>query len=124
MTSGMTTTALLAVVFLLTTCGSSSETLIGPTPPAVTLSPGDTIPLGTTVRVSVSGVYRLPVGANRLTTRCTGSVSVTFSTGSGPPQTNTCESPDGSANQTNIVTGATQVTFDLGAGALADVTVT
>ncbi len=103
---------------------STSETVIGPTPPSRTLQLGDTIPLDQTVRISTSGDYPLPARATRLVTRCTGSVTVMFSTGPGAMESNTCESADGTANQTNIVTGATQVTFQLGAGAFADVTLT
>lgn len=115
---------ILLVVALTAACGSSSETIIGPTPPSRTLRPGETIPLDETVRILTGGDYLLPAGATRLTTRCTGSVTVMFSTGPGKMESNTCESADGTANQTNIVTGATQVTFRLGLGALADVTVT
>ena len=97
--------------------------IIGPTPPSRTLRPGETIPLDETVQISTGGAYLLPAGATRLTTRCTGSVTVMFST-AGKMESNICESTDGTANQTNIVTGATQVTFWLGIGALADVTVT
>ena len=120
----MRLTAWLAGLAFITACGGSTETMIGPTAPSRTIQPGATIPLGETVRISTSGAYLLTAGANRLTTRCTGFVSVTFSTGVGPPQTNTCESADGSSSQTNVVTGASQVTFGLGAGAFADVTVT
>ena len=70
----------------------------------------------------MSGDYLIPVGAILLTTRCTGSVAVTFSTGVGSPQTNTCSSPTGSSSMTNVVTGASRVTYELGAGAFADVT--
>ncbi len=82
------------------------------------------IPLDDTVRINTSGDYPLPAGATRLVTRCTGSVTVMFSTGPGAMESNTCESADGTANQTNIVTGATQVTFQLDPGAFADVTLT
>ena len=110
------------VAVLVGGCSSTSEVTMGPTAPSRTLTPGETLPLGETVRVSMSGDYPLPSGANRLTTRCTGSVTVSFTTPSGS-EMNTCESADGSANQTNTVTGATQVTFALGTGAFADVTV-
>ena len=98
----------LLVVAFTAACGSTSETVIGPTPPSRTLQLGDAIPLDETVRISTSGNYPLPAGATRLVTRCTGSVTVMFSTGPGAMESNTCESADGTANQTNIVTGATQ----------------
>ncbi len=123
--AGPATTRIILASFSFTAaCGSSSETIIGPTPPSRTLQLGDTIPLDETVRISTSGDYSLPAGATQIVTRCTGSVTVMFSTGPGEMASNTCESADGTANQTNIVTGATQVSFQLGAGAFADITLT
>ena len=98
--------------------GCSGTTDPGP----VTVFPGETLPLGTTVRVDAVGTYLLPAGATLLTTRCTGRVTVTFTPPGGATQNNTCESPDGSANQTNDVTGVTSVMYDLDADAFADVT--
>ncbi len=112
---------LLTGLVLVTACGSDSETMSGPTAPSRTLSLGETIPLGDTVRIQTSGDYPLPDGATSLRTRCTGSVTVMFTADSGS-ESNTCESAGGSANQTNNVTGATLVTFQLGPGAFADVT--
>ncbi len=84
--------------------------------------PGDTLPLGTTVTITMDGEYQLPAGATRITTRCMGEVSVTIP-GSQNPGPNTCSSSDGSNSQTNFVTGATSVIYAFGAGASAGVTV-
>ena len=43
-------------------CGESEQTS-GPASPTVTLPLGDTIPLGTTVRINQGGTYPLPMGA-------------------------------------------------------------
>ena len=85
------------------------------------LRPGDTLPLGRTETITISGMYLLPAGADRITTRCTGGVTVEIPTA--PPQTNTCFSPDGSQSITNFVTGVSDVTYTFGAGASARVTV-
>ena len=86
-----------------------------------TLLPGDTFELGTTETVTLIGNYLLPAGATTITTRCTGEVTIEIPMV--PPQTNTCNSPDGSANMTNPVTGASEVTYTFGEGAFASVTV-
>jgi hypothetical protein len=99
--------------------GCSSATDPGP----VTVLPGATLPLDTTVRIDAGGTYLLAVGAGLLTARCTGRVTVTFTPPSGATQNNTCQSLDGSSNQTNDVTGVTRVMYDLDPGAFADVTV-
>ncbi len=117
---------LAALVFLVASMGlvaaCGDDEVAAPDPPPV-VTPGSTLPLGTTVRINTSGDYQLPQTATTLTTRCTGSVAVTFETMPGSPQTNTCDSATGSSSQTNIVTGASSVTYVLGTGALADVTV-
>ncbi len=87
------------------------------------VSPGATLPLGTTVRIDEVGTYVLPAGATSLTTRCWGRVTVTFTPPGGATQSNTCQSPNGSANQTNDVTGVTSVMYEVDRGAYAHVTV-
>lgn len=118
---------LTTLVFLVASMGlvavaCGDDEMAAPDPPPV-VNPGSTLPVGTTVRVNTSGDYQLPQTATTLTTRCTGSVAVTFETTPGSPQTNTCDSATGSSNMTNIITGASSVTYVLGTGAFADVTV-
>jgi len=112
------------VVFLsfVSACGDGGSSSGGGVPATtpVAISPGGTIPLGTTVRITASGTYSLPKGANTITTRCTGEVTVTIP---GAGQSNTCNSPDGSANQTNSVAGESEVMYELGQAASAQVTV-
>ncbi len=85
------------------------------------LRPGDTLPLGRTETISLSGTYLLPAGATWITTRCTGDITVDIPTS--PPQTNTCFSHDGSQSIGNLIGGASEVMYTFGAGALASVTV-
>lgn len=90
----------------------------------MTVAPGATLPLGVTVTVDQSGVFALPAGANIITTQCFGEVSVAISRpGVATPEVNTCNSPDGSANQTNVVGGAASVSYVVAMGASARVTV-
>ncbi len=83
------------------------------------LRPGDTLPLGRTETITISGTYVLPAGANRITTRCTGDVTVEIPS---PAQTNTCFG-NGGQSITNPVTGSLDVTYTFGTGASAKVTV-
>lgn len=108
-----------ASAFGLSACGGTTD----PTDDPPTVSPGATLLLGTTVRIDAVGTYLLAAGASLLTTRCTGRVTVTFTPPGGATQNNTCQSPDGSSNQTNDVTGVTSVMYDLDPDAFADVTV-
>lgn len=99
---------------------SATTTTDAPT----TVEPGATLPLGSTVTIDQSGGYLLPAGASTITTQCFGQVTVTISRpGLTTPEVNTCSSPDGSANQTNVVSGAANVTYVLAMGATAQVTV-
>lgn len=107
---------------LLTACGSDSTGGVVGAAPLRTLSVGETIPLGTTVEIVDSGTYPLETGASRLRTRCFGRVAVTIERVPGSPETNTCDSDNGSSNQTNDVTGVDSVVYDIDAGALARVT--
>ena len=109
---------IVATALALLGCSGTAE----PNDEPATVSPGATLPLGTTVRVNSVGTYMLPAGASALTTRCWGRVTVTFTPPGGATQSNTCESPDGSGNQTNDVTGVTSVMYDLDAGAYAHAT--
>ena len=115
------TSAMAAVVSLasLAACGESSA----PEPGLDTVAPGETLPLEVTVRVVESGTFDLPAEAASLTTRCFGTVTVEFTPPDGPVQMNTCESDDGSSNQTNDVTGVASVDYTLGTGSFAEVTV-
>ena len=90
--------------------------------PAVVL-PGETLPMGTTVKVDVSGTFGLPTGAVALTTRCFGTVVLTYAPPANWVESNTCESADGSSSQTNDVNLVTNVMYDVGPGAFAHVTV-
>ncbi len=83
------------------------------------LRPGDTFRLGIPETITLSGTYVLPAGANRLTTRCTGDVTVEIPS---PAQTNTCFG-NGGQSITNPVTGSLDVTYTFGTGASARVTV-
>ena len=87
------------------------------------VSPGATLPLGTTVSLDADGTYSLPAQAATITVRCFGQVTVTFMTLGGSTQNNTCQSAGGTATQTNSVAGVADVTFDFDAGGSAEVTV-
>lgn len=112
-----------AICLAVAACGETTTGADDDTGEPPTVSPGATLPLGPTVRVGTTGTYLLPAGAARLTTRCTGRVTVTFTPPGGPEQNNTCDSQDGSSSQTNDVTGVTSVVYTLDPGAYADVTV-
>ena len=102
-------------------CGGSDSDggmLTPPSDPPV-IAAGSTIPLGTTVRVEVGGRYDVEAGASSIRTRCWGYVAVTIP---GDAQPNSCESSDGSGNQTHSLGGASFVDIELGPGAMADVT--
>lgn len=83
--------------------------------------PGEIIPIGTKVKVKSSGTYELPAEANLLTTQCFGKITVSFNLVDGTPQTNTCQSPSGSSNQTNFVSGAEELYFTVHPGSYAEI---
>ena len=75
---------------LLAACGGGGSSSAGGSATTLaSVSPGDTLPLGTTVSASASGTYNLPAGAQIITTRCIGQVTLAIP---GAAQNNTCRS--------------------------------
>ena len=92
-------------------------------PSEPTVQPGDTLVVGQTETIAITGVYLLPAGATFLTTRCIGDIAVTIEAVPGSPVINTC-SGDGTSSQTNMVAGVSMVFYDVADGGFARVTVT
>ena len=57
------------------------------------VSPGATLPLGTTVSLDADGTYSLPAQAATITVRCFGQVTVTFMTLGGSTKTTHARAP-------------------------------
>lgn len=85
------------------------------------MKPGEIVPMRTKVKVNSDGTYVLPAEASLLTTQCFGKITVSFILVDGVPQTNTCNSPSGSSNQTNNVAGADEVSFTVQPGSHAEI---
>ena len=107
----------------LASCGDGPATSDGVRSTPGVVSPGATLPLGTTVSLDADGTYSLPAQAATITVRCFGQVTVAFTTPGGSTRNNTCRSAGGTATQTNSVTYVSDVMFDFDAGGSAEVTV-
>ena len=85
------------------------------------LAPGDIIPLETKVCIRSAGIYKLTHGASLLTTRCYGSISVSFQLPDSTSQTNSCNSPSGRTSQTNYISGVNEVFYSIQSGSYAEI---
>lgn len=115
--------AVVAMSVAMASCGDGPPLQTGGETTLSVVLPGSTLPLGTTVSVNAEGIYNLPAQAARITVRCFGRVTVTFTQPGGATQNNTCQSAGGSATQTNSVAGVASAILGFDPGASAEVTV-
>lgn len=116
---------LVGAIFILSCFGCSKTDDVSPridlTNELQIIYPGNEIPFGTKVKIVESGIYRVPDGASIVTTRCFGTVTVSYTPTEGPTQSNTCQNHDGGSNQTNPIPGVDQIEFSLGQESYAEI---